>query len=450
MDFVIIGNGVAGITAALTIRQREPRAQIAVISGENDYFFSRTALMYAYMDRMTWRDLEPYERNVWRKQRIDLVRDWVVDLNADSSEITLQEGGTLPYDRLLIATGSVANWIPWKGMDQVREGLVNFITVQDLETCERLTRPGRKAVVVGGGLIGVELVECMVHHKMDVTFLVREPWYWPAALGAEEGEMISEHIARHGVHLLHDESVNEVHSNNGKVTGVATESGKHFDCEVFGVTAGVRPAIEWLKSVRTPPEMDKGVITGPDFTTSLDNVWAAGDVAEIRRPGEKPLIEQIWYSAKRQGELAGRSILGDPVDYRPPVFYNSSKFFEIEFTTVGETVRPRKENPLACCDPEGARSFFHRFPGKEVCLRIAERNGSVIGFNMLGSRWNHTFFERWILERRSLDFVMEHLQEAQFDVEFGRQNLASAKADYQDWKRAVERSTASQETLTEG
>jgi NADPH-dependent 2,4-dienoyl-CoA reductase/sulfur reductase-like enzyme len=321
--------------------------------------------------------------------------------------------------------------------------------MQDLDASERLTRPGGNAVVVGGGLIGIELVECLLFHRMNVTFLVREPWYWPMALGAEEGGMISDHIRRHGVNLLLEEAVAEVHSENGRVTGVSTESGKHFDCEIFGVTAGVRPGVDWLKGVRTPPKLERGVVTGPDFSTSLTGVWAAGDVAEIHRPGERPRVEQIWYSAKRQGELAGRAMLGDPVDYRPPLFYNSSKFFEIEFTTVGETVRPRKENPLACCNPVGATSFFHRIPGKEACMRLVERDGAVIGFNMLGSRWNHTFFERWIEERRSLDHVMEHLHEAQFDVEFGRQDLSSARAGYEQWKNSVGNASAAGKVLEE-
>ena len=435
MRFLIIGNGVAGITAALTIRQREPKAEIIVISGESDYFFSRTALMYAYMDQMTLRDLEPYERSVWKKQKIQLMRDWVVDLNASAQIVRLESGQQIDYDRLLIATGSTGNRIPWKGLDRAREGVVNFVTLQDLAECERLTRPGGDAVVVGGGLIGVELVECLVHHRMNVTFLVREPWYWPMALGSEEGRMVSEHIRSHGVNLLHDELVAEIQvSQEGRVTGVVTKSGLQLDCEIFGVTAGVRPAIEWLRNVETPPELGRGVITSSSFATSLKNIWSAGDVAEIHRDGASPLIEQIWYSAKRQGELAGLAMLGDSIDYQPPLYYNSSKFFEIEFTTVGKVVDfPAPGNPLASDAPNGARSFFSRPGDRERSVRVVEHDGAVIGFNMLGSRWNHTILERWIHERRSLDHVMEHLHEAQFDVEFGRADLTPVRAQYQRW-----------------
>jgi len=427
MHYVIIGNGVAGATAALTIRGREPDATITMIGGESEYFFSRTALMYAYMDRLTLRDLEPYERNVWDKQAIRRVLDWVDDLDAGKRELKLRSGASMNYDRLLLATGARPNLPPWPGMDQVRSGLVHFVSLQDLAACESMTRPGARAVVVGGGLIGVELVECLRHHDVDVTFLVREPWYWPVALANEEGEMISAHIRHNGVKLLHDELVANVLSERGQVTGIETESGKRFECDLLGVAVGVHPSIEWLRNVTTAPAARRGIVVSPEFRTSLDNVWAAGDCAEIEIDGEKPFVEQIWYSAKRQGELAARAMLGDTVGYRRPIFYNSSKFFEIEYTTVGQIMAA----------PEEARHFYLRIPGREASLRIVEWQGAVIGFNMLGSRWNHNFFERWIAERRSLDYVVPRLRRAQFDVEFGRLDLAPVEAKWKEYEGRV-------------
>jgi 3-phenylpropionate/trans-cinnamate dioxygenase ferredoxin reductase subunit len=412
VHYVIIGNGVAGATAAFTIREREPGARITMISGESDYFFSRTALMYALMDKMTLQDLEPYERHVYDTKRIDRIRDWVVDLEADRGQVKLQSGGLLSYDRLLLATGSRPNLFPWKGVERVRSGLVHFVSLQDMHEVEKLIRPGGRAVVIGGGLIGVELVECLIHHKMRVTFLVLEQWYWPMAFAEQEGRMVGDHIRRHGVDLRLDEEATEFHSDEqGRIRRVETKSGHTYDCELLGIAVGVHPAVEWLRGVTTPPEVRRGIVVTPDFRTSLDRVWAAGDVAEIEREGEKPLIEQIWYSAKRQGELAARSMLGDKVDYRPPLFYNSSKFFHIEYTTVGDVSNA----------PAGSERFQRQFPGASV--HIVAHNGAVIGFNMLGSRWDHSYFERWIHERRSLDYVRQHLHEAQFDAEFSRINL---------------------------
>ena len=422
MHFVIIGNGVAGTTAALTIRQREPEALITLMSGESDYFYSRTALMYAYMDRVSLRDLEPHERRVYDRQSIRRVRDWVVNLDARTHVLQLKSGGQLTYDRLLLATGSAPNIVPWRGLAEAREGAVSFISLQDLEACERLTTSTREAVVVGGGLIGVELVECLVYHGKRVTFLVREPWYWPLSLSGPEGDLVSAHIRRHGVDLHLEEQVDEVLSDAaGRVRGIKGSSGVEYPCQMLGITTGVRPAIDWLRPVTTAPELGRGIRVSPSFATSLPDVWAAGDCAEIDSNGERPFVEQIWYSAKRQGELAARAMLGDTIAYRKPIFYNSAKFFDIEYTTVGWVVEL----------PSDASSFFYRFPNSDASIRIVERQGSVIGFNMLGSRWDHTYFERWIEERRSLEYVMKHLAQAQFDVEFGRRVLAGAIAEYE-------------------
>ncbi|MEW5979277.1 MAG: FAD/NAD(P)-binding oxidoreductase [Acidobacteriota bacterium] len=427
MRFVIVGNGVAGITAAFKIRERDREAAITVISGESEYFFSRTALMYSFMDRLSLRDLEPYERRVYDQQRIARVGEWVVDLDAGAHVLTLRSGHKVPYDRLLLATGSSPNRVPWSGLEAAREGVVHFVSLQDLERCERLVPSTERAIVVGGGLIGVELVECLRFHGREVTFLILEPYYWPVALGGLEAGMISDHIRRHGVDLRLEEEVGEVLSDSsGRVTGVRTVKGNEYVGQLLGICIGVHPTIEWLRSVKTPPRIGRGIQVTPDFRTSLPDVWAAGDCAEIQPNGDHTFVEQIWYSAKRQGELAARAMLGDSVDYRPPIFFNSSKFFEIEYTTVGIVTRA----------PTGAVDFYSRLPGREVSIRVVEHEGAVIGFNMLGSRWNHNVLEAWIAERRNLDYVMKRLPEAQFDVEFGQQDLSSVLSDYAAYRRA--------------
>ncbi len=424
MRYVIIGNGVAGTTAAFTIRERERRAWITLISDESDYFISRTALMYAFMDRLERRDLEPVERKVWDRQNIECVRGRVTGIDSAGHKLTMRSGAVIPYDRLLIACGSLPNRPAWDGLAEVQDGLVNFVTLGDLDRCERLTKTGQKAVVVGGGLIGVELVECLRHHGMQVTFLVREPWYWPAALGKPEGLMISEHIRKHGVDVRMDESVKRVNvDSGGNVRGVLTDAGHEYACSLLGVAVGVHPAIEWLPD--NGPRANRGVLVDTSFRTSLDTVWAAGDCAEIQFDDRPTVVEQIWYSAKRQGELAARSMLGDPIVYDPPVFYNSAKLFDIEYTTVGNFRIP------------DAAEFYGRIPGRDVSIRIAEYSGAVIGFNMLGSRWDHTWFERWIAERRSLEYVMEQLHLAQFDVEFGRQDLSEFRRQFAKWPRGA-------------
>lgn len=416
MRVVVVGNGVAGITCALEIRRREPKWEITVVSGETPYFFSRTALMYAYMGRMQRRDLEPMERRVWKENNIRLVQDWMVDLDAVQQVVRLQAGGPLSYDRLVLAVGATATPAPWPGMEQVKDGVVNLVSMQDLDTCERLTPSTRQAVVVGGGLIGVELVECLVHFGIRTTFLIREPFYWPAALGPEEAALVEQHLAAHGVDVRTGDQVNSVAVDNaGRVNAVQTQVGGTVPCQMLGVAIGVRPNIGAFASFTSPPATQRGIKVDAALRTSLPQVWACGDCAEVAFADGSSKVELIWYSAKRQGLLAAHSVLGDSVDYRPPVFFNSSKFMDVEYTTVGDVVRV----------PAGTPSELLQLPGKPVSVRVVHDGKRVLGFNMLGSRWDHTVLSRWVEEQRSADYALQHLADAQFDVEFGRAPLAA-------------------------
>lgn len=420
MRIVIVGNGVAGITCALTARERDPDAEIAVIGGETEYFFSRTALMYAYMDRLDRRDLEPYERGVYARQRIELVHDWVVDHDAAGRRVRTERGGWRPYDRLVFAVGARPNRVPWDGLDAVRDGLVHFVSMQDLDACERLTPSTRQAVVVGGGLIGIELVECLRHHGVEVTFLVREPHYWPVALGQQEAEFVAAHMRDHGVDVRLSEELSRVQvDGDGRVAAVRTSAGDELPCQLLGVAVGVHPAIERLAAFQDPPPLGHGIVVDETLQTSLPGVFACGDCAEIRLPGwhqgDRPLIELIWYSARRQGRLVGHNLFGDGRTYRPPTFFNSSRFFEIEYTTVGEVMDAPADSP----------TLYLRVPGRPISVRVVHDGARVLGFNMLGARWDHEILGRWVEERRSPEYVMRHLGEAQYDVEFGRLKLSA-------------------------
>ena len=247
MRYAIVGNGVAGVTAALSLRERDRRAQITLVSGESDFFFSRTALMYVFMDRLTRRDLEPYERRVFEAQDVERIRGWVKDLDANAGNFRLESGETVTWDRLLIATGSKPRRPEWQGLEKVRSGLVHFVSLQDLDACEAGVKRRERAVVVGGGLIGIELAECLTWAGMEVTFLIREPWYFPAALSDSESEMVIAHLRRHGVNVVTGETVVAVETDvQGAVTAVATAGRARYECRLLGVCIGVEPGVEWL------------------------------------------------------------------------------------------------------------------------------------------------------------------------------------------------------------
>src|SRR4030095_910770 len=194
MHIVIIGNGISGITAARHIRKLSAH-RITVISGESEYFFSRTALMYLYMGHMKFQHIKPYEDWFWKKNRIGLVFDYVNNVDFDNRECWLQSGQHVPYDVLVIATGSRPNTL---GINFSKvKGAQGLYSLYDLELMEENTNGISSAVIVGGGLIGVEMAEMLLSRNIKVTFLVMEKSYWNNVLPMEESEMITRHISEH-------------------------------------------------------------------------------------------------------------------------------------------------------------------------------------------------------------------------------------------------------------
>ena len=164
---IIVGNGIAGITCARHIR-KQSNFEITVISSESKYFYSRKALMYIYMGHMKWEHTKPYEDHFWEKNRINLLQAHVQQVLPDENKIKLNNGEKLEYDFLVIATGSSSNKFGWPGQDL--QGVQGLYNLQDLQTMQENTQGIKHAVVVGGGLIGIETVEMLLSRNITVTF----------------------------------------------------------------------------------------------------------------------------------------------------------------------------------------------------------------------------------------------------------------------------------------
>jgi NADPH-dependent 2,4-dienoyl-CoA reductase/sulfur reductase-like enzyme len=317
MHIVIIGNGITGITAARTIRKHSDH-EITVVSGETDYFFSRTALMYIYMGHMQFKDTQPYEPWFWTKNRINLKRGWVKTIDTQNKQLLFSNDDRMPYDKLLIASGAKPNKFGWPGQDLI--GVQGLYSYQDLEELEKNTANGiNRAVIVGGGLIGMEMAEMLHSRHYPVTFLVRESSYWNNILPEQESQLITRHIREHGFDLRLNETLKEIKGDaNGKVTSIITGSGEEIACQVVGLTAGVSPNIAFLKD--TEIKTDKGVVINQHMHTNVEDIYAAGDCAQFQHAlPDRRVIEQVWYTGKLQGEAAAFNMLGHDQNVRTRV-----------------------------------------------------------------------------------------------------------------------------------
>ena len=411
---VIIGNGISGVTAARHIRKLSNK-RITMISSETDHFFSRTALMYIYMGHMKYEHTKPYEDHFWTKNRIELKRAYVSKVDTASKQLELAGGETMAYDKLILAVGSKPNKFGWPGQDL--DGVQGLYSYQDLELLEK-NAPNKKvckrAVIVGGGLIGIELAEMLHTRGIPVTFLVREKSFWGGVLPEGESGMINRHIKNHHIDLRLGVNLKEILANDqGRARAVVIEeTGEVIDCDLVGLTAGVSPNIDFLRD--SGIELGRGVKVNRFLETDRPDVFAIGDCAEQHQPiGNRRAVEAVWYTGRMMGEAVARTICRKRTAYKPGHWFNSAKFFDIEYQTYGWVfAKPR----------EGESHFHWRHADDTKCITVATETatGRFLGINTFGIRMRHEVFDRWLTEERTTDYVLENLAEANFDPEFYR------------------------------
>ena len=405
---VIIGNGISGVTAARHIRKNSDH-EITIVSGESEHFFSRTALMYVYMGHMRWQDIKPYEDWFWEKNRINLLHAWVSEIDFENKLLITKNKGNVPYDKLILALGSKPNMFGWPG--QNLDGVQGLYSKQDLEKVEKYSPSTNQAVIVGGGLIGVELAEMFVSRGIKVTFLVRENKFWGNVLPTEEGALIMRHIRKHHIDLRLESELGEIiDDGNGRVSSVKTKAGEIIPCQMVGLTAGVSPNIDFIKNSKI--ETKAGVLINQYFETSQPDVYAIGDCAQFIEPvnGRRPL-EQVWYTGRIMGETIAQTICGTKKAYQPGPWFNSAKFFDIEYQTYGNV-------NATMADDES--HFYWEHKDGEKCIHIVWDNATNLfkGINVFGIRMRHDLFDTWLKQNKSVDEVMANLRAANFDPEF--------------------------------
>lgn len=421
MHIAIIGNGISGITAARTLRKLSAECQITVISGESDYFFSRTALMYVYMGHLRWKDIQPYENDFWEKNRITLKKAWVQTIDTEQKILHYDHAESQPYDVLILATGSQPNKFGWPGQDL---GHVHGLySMQDLMAMEHASIGLERAVIVGGGLIGIEMAEMFHSRHIPVTFLVRESSFWNGTLPAEESAMINRHIQEYGIDLRLGTALKEiVDDGTGKVQAVITSTGERIACGYVGLTAGVSPNIAYLKN--TPIATQRGILVNEYLQTNLPDVYAIGDCAELQNPDPgRRAIEPVWYTGRMMGENVAHNIMGRKTAYQPGVWFNSAKFFDIEYQVYGQV-------PSQLSPDEASLYWEHPDGKKSIRIVYKHQSGAVLGFNLMGIRYRQEVCERWIQKQAPLEQVLAQLSLANFDPEFFPEYESALREQY--------------------
>ena len=417
---VIIGNGISGITCARNIRKLSDD-EITIISAETEHFYSRTALMYVYMGHMKYEHLKPYEDSFWKKNRLDLVFKKVIHIQSDLKSIIFQDNTKINYDILIIATGSITKHYDWPG--QELDGVSGFYNFQDLGKIEKHTKDISSAVIVGGGLIGVELAEMFHSRNINVTLLVRDQNYWGSVLPKVDAQLVGKHIEQHGINILYNSELKEIlPSNKNTVGGIITKSGKIIKCDFVGISTGVIPNISFLQHSKI--ECDKGILINNFFETSTTDIYAIGDCAQFRQaPAGRKHIEQIWYTGRMHGETLASILCRNKKEYKPGPFFNSAKFFDLEYQTYGIV-------PAKALEDDSFYTWKH--PQKEIQLTFVYNTASRIfkGINCFGTRLRHEFFDHYLRQNGTIEDVISNFKKSIFDKEFERNYFKELLSDF--------------------
>jgi NAD(P)H-nitrite reductase large subunit len=361
------------------------------------------------MCHLKYEHTKPYEDFFWKKNKIELAFDHVEQVDCHAKSLRLKSGKDLYYDILIIASGSTSNKFDWPGQDL--KGVQGLYSYNDLQLMEESSKEVRHAVIVGGGLIGVEMAEMLRTRNIRVTFLVREPAFWSVVLPLQEANLIGRHIRSHHVDLKLETELQGIQGDaNGRVCSVLTSKGEMIDCQFVGLTVGVSPNIAFLKG--SGIETNRGVLVNQYLQTNIPDVYAVGDCVErtYDLPGRKN-IEQVWYTGRMMGEVLAQTVCGNPTKYEPGPWFNSAKFFDIEYQTYGNV-----SNTLR---PNEADFYWEHSSGKKAMHFVWNNHSEeFLGINSFGIRLRHECFDAWLRAKKSIQFVMANLALANFDPEF--------------------------------
>ena len=398
-QIIIIGNGAAGITAARHLRKLG-NDHITVISAETPFHYARPGLMYAFMGQLEHRHLQPYADDFWKANRIDLLHDTVVKIDAKGQCLTLANGETRSYDKLLLATGSRGRRGGWAGEDL--RGVQRFTSMHDLALLEQNVVGVQHAAVIGGGLTAIEVAEMLRSRSIAVTMIMRDEHLAGHLLPNEESIIIERHVQRHGVSLRCGTEVVCMRGGaNGRVSQLELSDGTTLDVQLVVTCIGVEPVTELARDAGL--DVRTGIVVNDRFETSMPNVYAAGDCAEHANG----LLELSWYAAKSHGEHVARTIHGDAQPYRRGIPFDAAKFFDIEYQSYG-IVDAQAFASWTWAPPDG-----HRF----VRIAYDARTCSVVGIHALGVRLRADVCTAWVERGTHVDEVLHDIRKACFDPE---------------------------------
>lgn len=340
-SYVIIGAGAASMSAVETLRARDAHASITIIGEEPHKFYSRPGLAYVLDKTIPEKQLAVRTMANLRALHLNWIHARATQILPQGHAIALADGRWLQYDRALIATGSLA--VPPDFPGGNFKGVVKLDNLEDVRAIEKLAQVGRTAVVIGGGITALELVEGLRVRGMRVHYFLRGDRYWSNVLDETESRIVEERLRAEGVMIHYHTQVRQAIGKNGWVIGVETMDGATVPCHLLAVAVGVRPRMELTRTAGLPT--DRGILVDEYLQTSVPDIFAAGDVAQVFDPrSRQSVLDTLWSTALAQGCAAGANMTGARTPYVKEVALNVTRLAGLTTTIIGSVGGGRDED----------------------------------------------------------------------------------------------------------
>lgn len=368
--YLIIGGGVAGISAVEAIKTVDPIGSVCVVNNENYSLYSKVMLSKPnyFMEKIPADRVFLKQSSWYQEHGITFLGGKVAStLDPTTKTITLNDQTVLNYEKLLLALGNTPRQWPVKGAD--KKGIYSLRTLDDYLAIKEAIKNSKNAVVVGGGFIGFEMCDILRLLNVPTTLIIREPHFWDPILDPISGRMIIEALSAGGVKVLTKSEVEEVIGTD-KIESVKLKDGNTIPCDLIIVGIGNICQLDWLKN--SGLQVNRGILANEYLETNLVDVWTAGDCAEY---SDIILEEKVqlgnWVNAQVQGKTAGLNMTGKKTIFKLVSSYNTEGF-GINIAFVGD-VGPKTDRIIVERD----------IPNKKCHIRLLIQYGELVGATAL-------------------------------------------------------------------
>jgi len=394
-QYVIIGGSAAGMSAAEAIREIDSQGIITVLSEEPDMPYFRPMIPFVISGKKHPDDLAVIGQGPYKGVRVDVrLNSRVEKIDTSGQTVTVKDGTAVPYDKLLIATGS-RPYIPPEIEGTDADGVFALRTLSDAKAAEKRAGEANHAVMLGGGLLNLKAAFALLERKLDVTLVVYSPEILSQLMEPEDAGLIRDALNKAGLNVMTGCSATRILSDIGGVKGVVLDNGQELSCQMVCIGKGARPNVDFLEG--SDIKVDQGAVVDRYAAANIDNVFAAGDVAVTFDPitGER-IVTGLWTNAVEMGRCAGYNMAGRPTEYTGTFgILNATQVADEPFVSMGIVHTAGTDNEVHVVSKPGAyRKLVFSPDGKRL-----------VGAIFIGDITNAGLYRYVIRERMPVDKI---------------------------------------------